>query len=523
VCEGNYGDCNGDLALGATDGCETDLRSSSDHCGSCDNACPLEASAEAVCVAGACSLSCTAGTLDCNRDLGTGGDGCETVGSSCECFSTEWAVSVDGPSGTDHPVAGHLDASGNYYAMGYLLGTATFGADTLTATSTRDSYVWSLDSTGAHRFAVSGGTGSDQATGGALDTAGNVYLVGEYSSATQLGTTDLAFFGDDDVFVWSLDPTGTHRWAARASGSDVEHGGGVAVDAAGNIYVTGTYRAPMSSARTLLYAADGSVAAILRRSGAFVWSLDSDGNHRWVILTDGGTPSGHPVIDSFGNLIVVGSFRETVDFGAETLTSASTTFNDWFVWSIDISTSPGTPRWARRGGGPSFDDARSVTADSMGNLYVAGDAGGDLSVTFGSTSFTGFGGSDAVVWSLSREGEHRWATRGGGMGSEKFYDVATDDLGTVYAVGQFSGAGVYGPTSLPAPRAGDAILARLSAATGAFECAQGHGGTGPSGEGAYTVAASGRDIYVSGRLGAEITFGATTLSGFHDTFVARLR
>ena len=70
TCTSGYGDCDGD----ATNGCETDLRASSAHCGACGRACTL-ANASAGCTAGSCAvLACTRGFADCD---GTPGDGCE--------------------------------------------------------------------------------------------------------------------------------------------------------------------------------------------------------------------------------------------------------------------------------------------------------------------------------------------------------------------------------------------------------------------------------------------------------------
>ncbi len=68
VCAAGYGDCDGDGASG----CETDLRSTVEHCGTCGNSCPGDD--RAACVAGSCALECEEGTADCNDRVG---DGCE--------------------------------------------------------------------------------------------------------------------------------------------------------------------------------------------------------------------------------------------------------------------------------------------------------------------------------------------------------------------------------------------------------------------------------------------------------------
>jgi hypothetical protein len=71
ACDDGFGDCNSN----PTDGCETNVRTSTTHCGRCMNECPARANGFPGCVVGACVISCTAGFADCN-DVAT--DGCET-------------------------------------------------------------------------------------------------------------------------------------------------------------------------------------------------------------------------------------------------------------------------------------------------------------------------------------------------------------------------------------------------------------------------------------------------------------
>ncbi len=71
-CDVDWSDCNAD----GWDGCEADLDSDVDHCGSCVNACSdLYPNADVTCVGGTCEMgACHAGFVDCNSDPA---DGCE--------------------------------------------------------------------------------------------------------------------------------------------------------------------------------------------------------------------------------------------------------------------------------------------------------------------------------------------------------------------------------------------------------------------------------------------------------------
>ena len=72
ACRSGFGDCNNSM----TDGCESNLGTSTSHCGACGAAC-APANATGACVGGACGIgSCNASYGDCNRSPS---DGCEVA------------------------------------------------------------------------------------------------------------------------------------------------------------------------------------------------------------------------------------------------------------------------------------------------------------------------------------------------------------------------------------------------------------------------------------------------------------
>src|SRR5207249_7549696 len=89
-----------------------------------------------------------------------------------------------------------------------------------------------------------GGSNSDGGSGIAVDAAGNAYVTGTANS-TNFPTTTGAFrnglVGFADAFVAKLDPTGsTLLYSTYLGGSNFNDATGIAVDAAGNAYVTGS-------------------------------------------------------------------------------------------------------------------------------------------------------------------------------------------------------------------------------------------------------------------------------------------
>jgi len=93
-----------------------------------------------------------------------------------------------------------------------------------------------------------GGSGDEAGRGIAVDAAGNAYVVGETTSSDFAGTTGVvqtAFGGTRDAFVTRLDKTtGTKLAQTYLGGSGDDVARGVAIDAAGNVYVTGDTASP---------------------------------------------------------------------------------------------------------------------------------------------------------------------------------------------------------------------------------------------------------------------------------------
>ncbi|HYW98673.1 MAG TPA: SBBP repeat-containing protein, partial [Candidatus Elarobacter sp.] len=89
-----------------------------------------------------------------------------------------------------------------------------------------------------------GGSGDDVGQGIAVDAAGNAYVTG-YTGSTNFPTTAGAFqsanAGGNDAFVTTLNPAGSAPlvYSTYFGGSSDDFGFGIAVDAAGNAYVTG--------------------------------------------------------------------------------------------------------------------------------------------------------------------------------------------------------------------------------------------------------------------------------------------
>jgi hypothetical protein len=140
------------------------------------------------------------------------------------------------------------DASGSAYVTGSTSSTTfpvTAGAYKTTAPGGGDAFVAKLSANGQISYATYlGGSANDAGLAIAVDASGNAFIGGITSSsnfAATLGAYATASAGGDDGFVVKLNPAGSALvYATYLGGASADTVLGLAVDAAGNCYVTGS-------------------------------------------------------------------------------------------------------------------------------------------------------------------------------------------------------------------------------------------------------------------------------------------
>lgn len=153
-----------------------------------------------------------------------------------------------GGSATDAGKGIAVDSEGNSYITGYtrsLNFPTTEGAHDRNLGGTYDAFVTKLNSTGADLVYSTflGGPGEDRGYGIAIDAAGNAYITGRTLASnfpTTTGAYDTSFNGSSDAFVTKLNPSGKGLvYSTYLGGSSNDYGNGIAIDALGNVYITG--------------------------------------------------------------------------------------------------------------------------------------------------------------------------------------------------------------------------------------------------------------------------------------------
>ena len=453
----------------------------------------------------------------------------------------EWAKRMGGTS-FEEGNAIAVDAAGNVYTTGDFYSTADFdpgaGAFNLTSAGASDIFVSKLDRAGNFVWAKRmGGTAIDKDEGNAIavDAAGNVYTTGDFYSAVDFdpgaGVFNLTSAGQSDIFVSKLDSSGNFVWAKRMGGTSSDFGDAIAIDDAGNVYTTGSFRGTVDFD-------PGAVWFNLTSAGIrniFVSKLDDSGNFVWAKRM-GGTDydKGNAIaVDAAGNVYTTGNFYSTADFdpgaGAFNLTSAGA--SDIFVSKLDRA---GNFVWAKRMGGTAIDkdEGNAIAVDAAGNVYTTGDfySAVDFDPGAGVFNLTSAGQSDIFVSKLDSSGNFVWAKRMGGTSSDFGDAIAIDDAGNVYTTGSFRGTVDFDPGAvwfnLTSAGIRNIFVSKLDD-SGNFVWAKRMGGTDYDKGNAIAVDAAG-NVYTTGNFYSTADFdpgaGAFNLTsaGNWDIFVSKL-
>jgi uncharacterized delta-60 repeat protein len=354
-----------------------------------------------------------------------------------------------------------------------------------------------VDTAWVRRYNGSGNSG-DWVYAVAVDDSGNVVVTGESYGGAMAG---------NDYVTIKYYPDGEAAWVRRYNGPgsarDAAHA--IAVDASGNIYVTGESWGSGTGQdyATIKYLSNGDTAWIRRYSrvgnyddGAYAIALDDNGNvyvtgysfgtstnsdyatikyypdgdTAWVRIYDGPGALWDDAyaiaVDAAGNVCVTGD------------SWGSGTYQDYATLKYDRN---GNQLWAERYDGPASgeDHASSIAVDDLGNVYVTGQGN------------AGDGNDDYATIKYYPNGDTAWIRRYNGPANmdDGAFALAVDASGNVYAAGTSVRGGIAGDyTTIKYDPSGDTLWVRC------------YNGPGNANDLACAVAVDDSgNVYVAGR------------------------
>lgn len=231
-------------------------------------------------------------------------------------------------------------------------------------------------------------------------------------------------------------------------------------------------------------------------------------------------------VDAQGNVIVVGSFNGTVNFGGANLVAASAN-SEVFVVKLDRS---GAHLWSRAFPGGGLDTANAVALGANGDVFVTGSAG-QIDFGGGVMSPNGTSRDLFVVRLKGTDGSHMWSKLLGGTGIDQGLGIAVDKNGDVIVGGASTSASfsLGGPT-FTGNGLDDALVVKLNGATGAHLWSVSTGTVGNDSVEAVTTDSAANVALVgvfngsTTDLSGGVNFGTTLLKsvGLRDIMMVKL-
>jgi len=339
-----------------------------------------------------------------------------------------------------------VDTAGDAYVTGYTDSIdfpTTTGAFQTSSSDGVDAFVTKLNPTGTALVYSTylGGSNYDRGFGIAVDTAGDAYVTG-YTESTDFPTTSGAYQTSSsapNAFVTKLNPTGTALiYSTYLGGTGQDSGQGIAVDTAGDAYVTGYTES--TDFPTTSGAFQTSNMSTRGGDNAFVTKLDPTGTALIYSTYLGGTneDAGNGIaVDRVGNAYVTG-YTESTDFPT-TDGAFQTTYGSRFGAAFVTELNPtGTALvYSTYLGGTNEDAGNGIAVDTAGNAYVTGyTESTDFPTTTGAFRTTYGGGGDAFVTKLNPTGTALiYSTYLGGTGEDSSQGIALDTAGDAYVTG----------------------------------------------------------------------------------------
>lgn len=342
-----------------------------------------------------------------------------------------------GGQGADTGAAIALGGDGSVYIVGAtespeLSFPATAGPDASFNGGSEDVFVAKVrpDGSGLVYCGYIGGSGSDQATGVAVDASGCAYVSGTTDSTEStfpvLVGPDLTSNGSLDAFVAKVDPSGAAlAYCGYIGGSNLDQGGGIALDALGNAYVAGTAGSdettfPVKTGPDLVRGGFGS--------DAFVAKIDPSGVGLVYCGYIGGATDdlGHYIaVDPSGCAHITGVAYSNETEGFPVTVGPSLSFHggycDIFVAKVDPA---GTSLlYCGYLGGSTMDIDAGIVLDPSGNAYIAGYR---YEPPSGVTAFKVNEAGTAVVLTFTLDDY---------LGDDRAGGIALDTEGNVYVAG----------------------------------------------------------------------------------------
>ncbi len=261
-------------------------------------------------------------------------------------------------------------------------------------------------------------------TNGGSDYDGGMYIMEVTSNdLVAIGTTNSTngdvqqSYGNYDILVIHMNQSGVYQNSFSYGGSLDDYGVRVLYDNNGLFFVLG-YSASSDGVATFSYGDKDFWVICTQTNGSVIWQEKYGGSMIEIMFDALMTPQ--------GDMIMVGGTRSN---------DHDVSGNHGLLdgWVVSVNKNTGLVNWQLCVGGSQSDNLHGITRLSSGDFIVTGSTSSSNGNLSGNN-----GGDDVLVAKISANGTLMWAKNFGGSGNEVGYSVTTDSNGNIYIAGQTS-------------------------------------------------------------------------------------
>jgi uncharacterized delta-60 repeat protein len=232
----------------------------------------------------------------------------------------------------------------------------------------------------------------DEAFGIAVDDAGNIYVTGEARISGKYYETILIKYSSSGSQIWA-------KTYGATAGNNADKATAIALDNLGNIYVTGYCTSPDL------------------HHDIVTMKYDANGNRKWVKLEDGldnlDAEGCGIAIDNQSNVLVTGFC--TTNLGGKDIVVLKYNTNNALIWMRTFN-----------GNYNNEDKAWGIVVDQTDNVYITG------------YTTSAYNNTDCITLKFDAEGNNQWTSfyNGNGNSNDKAWGIVVDTDGSVYITGE---------------------------------------------------------------------------------------
>jgi hypothetical protein len=279
-------------------------------------------------------------------------------------------------------------------------------------------------------------SGGDTGSGIAVDSAGNTYVTGitESTDFPTMNPLQPALEPFEDAFVTKINPSGSALvYSTYLGGLGGDGGGGIAVDSTGNAYVTGFTFATNFPTKNPLQPALDGI------EDAFVAKVNPTGSALVYSTYLGGSPyniGSGVAVDGSGSAYVTG-YTDSTNFPTRDPLQSNYGGGDWDAFVAKVNPLGSALVYSTYLGGRGADIGYGIAVDGAGDAYLTGSTTSDNFPTVNPFQKQRSKLIDAFVSKLNSAGSALlYSTFLGGSGSDYGLAIAVDYAGNPYVAGR---------------------------------------------------------------------------------------